>query len=159
MRLSVSAETETWRIHVFPATVSYNSVCGYSGFREVTVTKTETETPFFNLCKIERLRRKSGGEGKKTYLPLLIFILATLKINSEQNDCLMEEVYGSNGFKIQLDDSAKRLLARRPAMTRPFASPECRADFKRRLAEFFGVERRRRYTSRCHGSKFFGWQQ
>ena len=50
MRLSVSAETETWRIHVFPATVSYNSVCGYSGFREVTVTKTETETPFFNLC-------------------------------------------------------------------------------------------------------------
>ena len=51
MRLSVSAETETWRIHVFPATVSYNSVCGYSGFREVTVTKTETETPFFNLCK------------------------------------------------------------------------------------------------------------
>ena len=31
------------------ATVSYNSVCGYSGFREVTVTKTETETPFFNL--------------------------------------------------------------------------------------------------------------
>ena len=51
MLLSVSAETETWRIHVFPATVSYNSVCGYSGFREVTVTKTETETPFFNLCK------------------------------------------------------------------------------------------------------------
>ena len=49
MRLSVSAETETWRTHVFPATVSYNSVCGYSGFREVTVTKTETETPFFNL--------------------------------------------------------------------------------------------------------------
>ena len=36
---------------MFPATVSYNSVCGYSGFREVTVTKTETETPFFNLCQ------------------------------------------------------------------------------------------------------------
>ena len=47
MRLSVSAETERWRIHVFPASVSYNSVCGYSSLREVTVTKTETETPFF----------------------------------------------------------------------------------------------------------------
>ena len=102
------------------------------------------------------MRRKNGCEGKKTYSPLLIFVLATLKINSEQNDCLMEEVYGSNGFKFQLDDSAKRLSARRPAMTRPFASPECRTDFKRRLAEFFGVERRRRYMSRCHGSQFFG---
>ena len=79
---------------------------------------------------------------KKTYSPLLIFILANLKINSEQNagdDCLTEEVYGSNGLKIQLDDSAKRLLAGGPAMTRPFASLESRADFKRRLAEFFGI--------------------
>ena len=31
---------------MFPATVRYNSVCGYSSFREVTVTKTETETTF-----------------------------------------------------------------------------------------------------------------
>ena len=38
-----------------------------------------------------------------------------------------------------VDDSAKRLLVGGPAMTRPFASPECRADFKRRLAEFFGI--------------------
>ena len=36
------------------ARVSYNYVCRYSGFREVTVTKTETETPFFNLCKSDQ---------------------------------------------------------------------------------------------------------
>ena len=70
----------------------------------------------------------------------MIFILGSLRINSEQNDCLTEEVYGRNGLKIQLDDSAKQLLVRGPAMTRPFASPECRADFKRRLAEFFGIQ-------------------
>ena len=42
------------------------------------------------------------AKDKKTYSPLLIFILAHLKINSEQNagdDCLTEEVYGSNGLK------------------------------------------------------------
>ena len=53
------------------------------------------------------------AKDKKNIFALLIFILATLKINSEQNagdDCLTEEVYGSNGLKIQLDDSAKRLL-------------------------------------------------
>lgn len=82
------------------------------------------------------------AKDKKTYSPLLIFILANLEINSAQNagdDCLTEEVYGSNGLKIQLDDSAKRFLVGGPAMTRRFASPECRADFKRRLAEFFGI--------------------
>ena len=61
MRLSVSAETETWRIQVFPATVSYNSVCGYSSFREVTVTKTETETPFFNLCMFHFYSPRRGS--------------------------------------------------------------------------------------------------
>ena len=53
------------------------------------------------------------AKDKKNIFALLIFILATLKINSEQNagdDSLTEEVYGSNGLKIQLDDSAKRLL-------------------------------------------------
>ena len=79
------------------------------------------------------------AKDKKIIFPLLIFVLSTLKINSEQNDCLTEEVYGRNGLKIQLDDSAKRLLVGGPAMTRPFASPECRADFKSRLAEFFGI--------------------
>ena len=32
--------------------VSYNSVCGYSGFREVTVTKT----PFFNLWQFRTIK-------------------------------------------------------------------------------------------------------
>ena len=55
---------------MFPATVSYNSVCGYSGFREVTVTKTETETPFFNLCNTTSkfysiIKDKQGGYSYK----------------------------------------------------------------------------------------------
>ena len=57
-----------------------------------------------------------------------------MKINPEQNDYLTEEVYGRNGLKIQLDDSAKQLLVRGPAMTRPFA-------------EFFGIQSSRMFKN------------
>ena len=51
---------------MFPATVSYNSVCGYSGFREVTVTKTERKR-LFSTCV------------QRCVLPLLDLCLLALK--------------------------------------------------------------------------------